>query len=160
MQKIMSCLWFDGQAEEAARFYVSIFKNASLGRISRYGTEGREVHGKQAGSVMTVEFELEGQKYLALNGGPQFKFNEAISLVVNCRDQAEVDYFWEKLTAGGEEVACGWLKDRYGLSWQITPEALPRLLTDPDTGRANRAIRAMLGMKKIDIAALEKAAGS
>ncbi|MDE2133361.1 MAG: VOC family protein [Alphaproteobacteria bacterium] len=158
MPKITTCLWFDSEAEEAARFYVSIFKNASVGRIGRYGTEGREFHGKEPGSVMTVEFELEGHKYLALNGGPQFKFDEAVSFIVDCRDQAEVDYYWEKLTAGGKEVACGWLKDKYGLSWQITPEVLPKLLRDPDKDKANRAMRAMLGMKKIDVAALENAA--
>jgi len=159
VQKLTPCLWFDSQAEDAAKFYVSVFKNAQVGRISRYGKEGFEAHGRPAGSVMTVEFEIEGLKFLGLNGGPHFKFSEAVSFIVNCEDQAEVDHFWSKLSAdGGQEGPCGWLKDRFGLSWQIVPKALPALLTDPDAGKAGRAMKAMLQMKKIDIAALERAA--
>jgi len=157
-QKITPFLWFDSQAEEAANFYVSIFKHSGIGAITRYDDEGSKAAGRPKGSVMTVEFELDGQKFTALNGGPHFKFTEAISLVVNCDDQKEVDHFWGKLSAGGQEVQCGWLKDRFGLSWQIIPTALPRLLADPDPERAQRAMAAMLQMVKLDIAALEKAA--
>jgi predicted 3-demethylubiquinone-9 3-methyltransferase (glyoxalase superfamily) len=157
-QKLQPCLWFDTQAEAAAKHYVSIFKNSKVGRIGRYGKEGKEIHGKEAGSVMTVEFELEGQKFLALNGGPHFKFDEAISFQIMCETQAEVDYFWGKLSEGGSEGPCGWLKDKFGLSWQIIPTALPELLGDPDREKAQRVMQAMLGMRKIEIDELERAA--
>jgi predicted 3-demethylubiquinone-9 3-methyltransferase (glyoxalase superfamily) len=130
-QKITPCLWFDTQAETAANFYVSIFKNSSIGRISRYGKEGYEIHRKQPESVMTVEFKIEGQTFVALNGGPHFKFNEAISFQVHCETQEVVDYFWSKLTEGGEEGPCGWLKDIFGVSWQIVPTVLPEMLMSP-----------------------------
>lgn len=159
MPSITPYLWFDTQAEEAARFYISIFKNSKLGGITYYGNEGKEITGKPAGEVMTVAFELDGQEFLTLNGGPAFKFTEAISFLVDCEDQQEVDYYWERLTAdGGQEVQCGWLKDRYGLSWQIIPGQLNRLLGDPDRSKADRVMKAMLQMKKIDIGVLEKAA--
>lgn len=159
IQKIIPNLWFDKEAEEAARFYVSIFKNSKLGRISRYGKEGFEVHHMPEETVMTAEFEIEGQQFLALNGGPIFKFNEAISFIVNCADQEEVDALSAKLTAGGgEQGPCGWLKDKYGLSWQIVPTILNELLQDADPIKAGRVMNAMLQMKKIDIAALKKAA--
>jgi predicted 3-demethylubiquinone-9 3-methyltransferase (glyoxalase superfamily) len=156
-QKITPCLWFDTEAEAAARHYVSIFKNSKIGTVSRFGKEGREIHGKEAGSVMTVEFELEGQKYVALNGGPQFKFDEAISFQIHCETQAEVDYFWSKLSEGGQEGPCGWLKDKFGLSWQVVPTALMQMLMDPNREKADRAMKAMLQMKKLDIAALRRA---
>ncbi len=158
-QRITPCLWFDDQAEEAARFYTGIFKNSKIGRISRYGEAGREVHGRPPGSVMTIEFELDGQAFTALNGGPVFKFNEAISFQVSCKDQKEVDYYWEKLSQGGDDKAqqCGWLKDKYGVSWQIVPAALIDLLSDPKSEKSQRAMTAMLQMKKIDIAKLERA---
>lgn len=155
-QKIVPCLWFDTQAEAAAKHYVAIFKNSKLGHISHYGKEGREIHGKDAGSVLTAEFELEGQKFVALNGGPQFTFDEAVSFQVFCDDQAEVDYFWSKLSAGGSEGPCGWLKDKFGLSWQVVPSELIALLKDPNT--ADRVMKALLQMRKLDIAALKKAA--
>jgi predicted 3-demethylubiquinone-9 3-methyltransferase (glyoxalase superfamily) len=155
MQKITPMLWFDDQAEEAAKLYTSLFDDAEILNVSRYGEAGPG----EPGSVMTVEFELEGQKFVGLNGGPaHYGFTEAVSFVVNCETQEEVDKFWDALTDGGEEGPCGWLKDRFGLSWQITPTALPRLLTDPDREKANRAMNAMMGMKKLDIAALERAA--
>lgn len=157
MQKITPCLWFDDQAEEAAKFYIAVFKNGSIEKISRYGKEGFEIHHKPAGSVMTVIFELNGQKYMALNGGPDFKFNESVSFIVNCKSQEEVDYFWEKLSASGEEGPCGWLKDKYHLSWQITPTVLEEMLSDPDASKAGRVMTAMLKMKKIDIKTLERA---
>ena len=157
-KKIQPCLWFDKDGEAAAKHYVTIFKNSKLGKISHYGTEGHEIHGREAGTVMTVEFELEGQSFLALNGGPQFKFSEAISFQVMCADQAEVDYFWTKLSEGGEGGPCGWLKDKFGLSWQIVPTVLPQLMADNDTAKAARVMRAMLQMRKIDVAALTKAA--
>jgi predicted 3-demethylubiquinone-9 3-methyltransferase (glyoxalase superfamily) len=153
---IMPCLWFDTQAEAAAKHYVSIFENAKLGPVTRFPKEGREVHGKDAGTVMTVEFEIEGQKFLALNGGPRFKFNEAVSFQVLCETQEEVDYFWEKLSEGGEEGPCGWLKDKFGLSWQIVPTILPELLKSGDSATSERAMKAMLQMRKIDIAALRQ----
>lgn len=158
-QPITPCLWFDTQAEEAARFYTGTFKNSKIGKISRYTEVGREVHGQPAGKVMTVEFELNGQPFTALNGGPQFKFNEAISFQIMCRDQEEVDYYWNKLGQGGDPNAqqCGWLKDRYGLSWQVVPTALVELLGDPDREKSGRAMEAMLKMKKLDIAELERA---
>jgi predicted 3-demethylubiquinone-9 3-methyltransferase (glyoxalase superfamily) len=157
IQKITPFLWFDGQAEEAARFYVSIFKNSRILNVARYTEAGKEVHGRQAGSVMTVEFQLGGRRFIALNGGPQFKFTEAVSFSVDCKTQEEVDRFWKKLSEGGEEGPCGWLKDKYGLSWQINPTILGELLGDKDAKKAGRVMDAMLRMKKIDIAALKTA---
>ena len=159
IQRIRPCLWFDDQAEDAARFYTGIFKNARILRIARYGEAGVEIHGRPAGSVMTVEFELDGQKFTALNGGPIFKFNEAVSLEVHCETQKEIDYYWDKLSAGGDPKAqqCGWLKDRYGLSWQVVPTLLTEMLTDAESPKSQRAFAAMLGMKKLDITALERA---
>jgi predicted 3-demethylubiquinone-9 3-methyltransferase (glyoxalase superfamily) len=161
IQKITPCLWFDDQAEEAARFYTGIFKNSKIVTVARYGKAGHEVHGRPAGTVMTVAFELEGQAFTALNGGPVFKFNEAISFQVNCETQAEVDYYWEKLSEGGDVKAqqCGWLKDRYGVSWQVVPRALVEMITDPDSEKSGRAMEAMLRMKKLDIAELKRAYG-
>jgi len=156
-QKITPCLWFDTQAEDAAKFYASVFKNSKIGKISRYGKEGFKIHGKTAGTVMTAEFDIEGQKFLALNGGPQFKFNEAVSFQVHCETQEEIDYFWSKLADGGEEGPCGWLKDKFGLSWQIIPTALPQLLMDENPEKAQRVMRSMLQMRKIDLAALKRA---
>jgi predicted 3-demethylubiquinone-9 3-methyltransferase (glyoxalase superfamily) len=159
-QRITPCLWFDDQAEDAAKFYTGIFRGSKITQVSRYGEAGREVHGRPVGSVMVVAFELDGQAFTALNGGPVFKFNEAISLQVSCETQAEVDHFWEKLSAGGDPQAqqCGWLKDRYGVSWQIIPSVLTQLMGDPDPAKSGRAMEAMLKMKKIDIAALKRAA--
>lgn len=159
MQKITSNLWFDQQAEEAVKFYTSVFKNSVIGRIARYGKEGHAVHGMPEGTVMTVEFWLADQAFVALNGGPHFKFNEAVSFIVNCETQDEVDFYWEKLSEGGDEKAqmCGWLKDKFGLSWQIIPAILPELITNPDPEKAGRVMNAMLQMKKIDIATLEQA---
>ena len=159
MQKITPCLWFDNQAEEAAKFYTSIFKKSKLGNISRYGKEGYEIHGREAGTVLTVDFEIEGQRFTALNGGPVFRFNEAISFVVNCKTQKEVDYYWEKLSEGGDEKAqqCGWLQDKYGVSWQVVPVTLGKMLSDTDPVRSERVMKAMLQMKKIDIKSLKKA---
>lgn len=159
MQKISTNLWFDKQAEEAARYYTSIFKNSKIGRISYYGKEGYEIHGMKEGTVMTIEFELEGREYLALNGGPIFRFNEAVSFIVNCENQEEVDYYWDKLKAGGDEKAqqCGWLKDKFGLSWQVVPTQLAKLMSDPDKEKARRVMKAMLQMKKLDIAKLQAA---
>ncbi len=159
MEKLVTCLWFDSDAEDAARFYTSIFKSSKLGRVSRYGEEGREIHGREAGSVMTVDFEINGQTFVALNGGPVFKFNEAISLQVHCETQAEVDYYWAKLSEGGDEKAqqCGWLKDKFGLSWQVVPTALTKMLQDKDPKKTERVTKAFLQMKKFDIAALERA---
>ena len=161
IQKIAPCLWFDDQAEEAARFYTGIFKNSKIVTVARYGKAGHEVHGRPAGTVMTVAFELEGQAFTALNGGPVFKFNEAISFQVNCETQAEVDYYWEKLSEGGDVKAqqCGWLKDRYGVSWQVVPRALVEMITDPDSEKSGRAMEAMLRIKKLDIAELKRAYG-
>jgi predicted 3-demethylubiquinone-9 3-methyltransferase (glyoxalase superfamily) len=157
--KITPCLWFDNQAEEAARFYTSIFKNSRIGKITRYGKEGFEIHGKPEGSVMTVEFEINGQPFTALNGGPIFKFNEAVSFQVICETQAEIDYYWEKLTPGGDEKAqqCGWLKDKYGLSWQVFPKVMTELVGDPYSEKSQRAMKAMLQMKKIDLEQLKRA---
>jgi predicted 3-demethylubiquinone-9 3-methyltransferase (glyoxalase superfamily) len=155
--KIMPCLWFDTQAEEAAKHYVSIFKNSKLGPVSRYGKEGKEVHGKDAGTVLTAEFEVEGQKFVALNGGPHFKFTEAISLQIFCENQTEVDYFWDKLAQGGSQGHCGWLKDKYGLSWQVIPRALPEMLKDQNAEKSQRVMKAMLQMHKLDIDALKRA---
>ena len=153
---IMPCLWFDSEAEAAANHYASIFQNSKVGKISRYGKEGQDVHGKAPGSVMTVEYEIEGQKFLALNGGPQFKFNEAVSFQILCETQAEVDYFWSRLTEGGAEGPCGWLKDKFGLSWQVVPTVLPELLKDSNPEKAGRVMKAMMQMRKIDIAALQR----
>jgi predicted 3-demethylubiquinone-9 3-methyltransferase (glyoxalase superfamily) len=159
MQKITPFLWFDDQAEDAVKFYVSIFKNSKIGKVTRYGEAGANVSGRPRGSVMTVEFRLEEQDFIALNGGPQFKFTEAVSLSVNCRTQEEVDDLWSKLSAGGEEGPCGWLKDKYGLSWQINPSVLGEMLNDPDPVKSERVMKAMLRMKKIDIKSLEQAFG-
>jgi predicted 3-demethylubiquinone-9 3-methyltransferase (glyoxalase superfamily) len=157
MQKITPCLWFDNQAEEAVNFYVSIFKNSKVGRIARYGEAGAEVSGRPKGTVMTVEFQLEGQEFLALNGGPIFKFTEAVSFVVNCETQEKIDEMWEKLSKGGEKGQCGWLKDKYGLSWQIVPPVLSEMLQDKDTKKSERVMKAMLQMKKLDIKTLKQA---
>jgi predicted 3-demethylubiquinone-9 3-methyltransferase (glyoxalase superfamily) len=160
MQKITPFLWFNDNAEEAVKFYTSIFKNSKIGRILRYDEETAKVSqsGRPAGSVLTIEFEIEGQKFVALNGGQQFKFNESISFVVNCETQEEVDYFWEKLTAdGGEESQCGWLRDKFGLSWQVTPNLLIDMLHDKDSKKSERAMKAMLQMQKIDIEKLKTA---
>lgn len=156
---ITPCLWFDDQAEEAAKFYTAIFKNSKIGAVSRFGKEGHEVHGRPEGSVMTVEFELNGQKFTALNGGPLFKFNEAISFEVFCDTQEEVDHYWNKLGAGGDPKAqqCGWLKDKFGVSWQIVPSNLPKMMMDANRQAAGRVMEAALKMKKPDIAALELA---
>jgi predicted 3-demethylubiquinone-9 3-methyltransferase (glyoxalase superfamily) len=158
-QKITPFLWFDDKAEEAAKFYTSIFKNSKIGKMIRYDEEAAQASGRPAGSVMTVEFQLEGQEFVALNGGPHFKFTEAVSFVVNCEAQEEVDYFWSKLSAGGEESRCGWLKDKFSLSWQIVPVVLIEMLADKDTAKAKRVMRAMLQMDKIDIPILKKAYG-
>ena len=158
VQRIAPCLWFDNQGEEAAKFYTSIFKNSKIVRIARYGEAGHEVHGRSAGTVMTVEFELDGQRFTALNGGPIFKFNEAISFQVNCETQEEVDYYWEKLSEGGDKKAqqCGWLKDKYGASWQVVPRVLSEMMSDPDTEKPGRAMKALLQMKKLDIGELKR----
>jgi len=159
IQKITSNLWFDNQAEDAAKFYTSVFKNSTIGKISRYNKEGYEIHKMTAGSVMTVEFFLEGQKFLGLNGGPVFKFTEAISFIVYCDTQEEIDYYWDKLSEGGDKKAqvCGWLKDQFGLSWQITPTILGDMFLDPDSKGAQHAMKAMLQMKKLNIDELKKA---
>jgi predicted 3-demethylubiquinone-9 3-methyltransferase (glyoxalase superfamily) len=154
MTSITPCLWFDTEGEEAAQFYASIFPNSRIVGVTRYGSSGP----RPEGTVMTVEFELDGQTFVALNGGPEFTFSEAISFQVGCETQEEVDSYWDKLSEGGEEGPCGWLKDKFGLSWQIIPNALPRLLNDPDTEKAQRVMAVMLEMKKIDIDALERAA--
>ncbi len=152
-QALTTCLWFDTEGEEAAIFYTSVFKDSRMGSISRYGEAGP----RPAGMVITAEFELNGQKFVALNGGPEFRFNESISFQIPCADQDEVDYYWDRLTDGGEESQCGWLRDKYGLSWQVVPTALPELLSDPDPEKAQRAMKAMLSMKKLDIGALRAA---
>jgi predicted 3-demethylubiquinone-9 3-methyltransferase (glyoxalase superfamily) len=159
IQKITPCLWFDDQAEEAVAFYTGIFRNSRIVKISRYGEAGREIHGKSAGTVMTVAFELDGQAFTALNGGPIFKFNEAISFQVNCETQEEVDYYWNRLSEGGDEKAqqCGWLKDKYGASWQVAPAAMIEMFNDADSENSQRAMQAMLRMKKIDIDELKRA---
>jgi len=158
-KRITPCLWFDDQAEEAVEFYTDIFQNSKILNISRYGEAGREIHGKPAGTVMTIAFELDGQTFTALNGGPEFKFNEAISFQVNCETQKEVDYYWQKLSEGGDEKAqqCGWLKDKYDVSWQIVPGVLVEMLNDPDSRKSQRAMEALLRMKKIDIDDLKRA---
>jgi predicted 3-demethylubiquinone-9 3-methyltransferase (glyoxalase superfamily) len=157
IQRITPFLWFDSDAEEAAKFYVSIFKNSRIGSTARYDDEGAKAAGRPKGSVMTVAFVLEGQEFTALNGGPLFKFTEAISFVVNCETQDEVDHFWEKLSAGGQQVQCGWLKDRFGVSWQVVPTVLIEMLHDKDPEKSRRVMSAMLKMKKIDIAGLRNA---
>jgi predicted 3-demethylubiquinone-9 3-methyltransferase (glyoxalase superfamily) len=156
-QKVAPCLWFDTQAEEAANFYTSVFANSRIKQISRYGNAGQDVHGKQAGSVMMVAFELEGQTFTALNGGPQFKFSEAISFQVMCESQDEIDHFWEKLSDGGQERPCGWLKDKYGLSWQVVPSALPQLISQSSGDARDRVMGAVMKMKKFDLEALKRA---
>lgn len=160
MNKITPCLWFDRQAEEAAQFYTGIFKNSKILEVTRYGEAGYDIHGMPAGTVMTVEFELDGQTFTALNGGPAFKFNEAISFQILCDDQDEVDYFWEKLTIGGDESAqqCGWLKDKFGVSWQVVPIALYELLNNPNPAKRDEIMEAFLRMKKIDIEELKQVA--
>jgi predicted 3-demethylubiquinone-9 3-methyltransferase (glyoxalase superfamily) len=159
IQRISPCLWFDNQAEEAARFYTGIFDNSKIVTIARYGEAGREIHGRPAGSVMTVAFELDGQAFTALNGGPIFKFNEAVSLQIYCDNQDEVDHYWTKLGQGGAKQAqqCGWLKDKYGLSWQVVPRVLIEMVLDPDPEKSQRVFTAMLQMKKLDIAELKRA---
>jgi predicted 3-demethylubiquinone-9 3-methyltransferase (glyoxalase superfamily) len=159
IQRITPCLWFDDQAEEAAKFYTAIFKNSRILDVTRYGEAGRDVHGKPPGTVLTVAFELDGQAFTALNGGPVFTFTEAISFQVNCETQQEVDYYWERLSEGGDRSAqqCGWLKDRYGASWQVVPTVLVRMLADPDPGKSGRVMTAMLKMKKIQIDELQRA---
>ena len=159
IKNISPCLWFDTKAEEAAKFYVSVFDNSKVGRISRYGEAGHEVHKKPAGSVMTVDFELDGHPFTALNGGPEFTFNEAVSFQVFCDSQETIDYYWDKLGAGGDPAAqvCGWLKDRFGVSWQIVPTQLADWIADSDRAKAERTMDALMKMKKLDIAALEKA---
>ncbi len=157
-KRITPCLWFDTQAEEAAKFYCSIFKNSKITEVSRFPEAGQEVHGKPAGSVMVAAFEINGQPFTALNGGPQFKFDEAISFQVACDNQDEIDYFWSKLTEGGGEPGpCGWLKDKFGVSWQVFPSALPKWLMDSDRAKAARVMNAFMKMKKLDIAAIERA---
>lgn len=157
MKGLTTCLWFDNQAEDAARFYCSVFKNARVGGISRYGEAGARASGRPQGSVMTVEFEIAGQKFLGLNGGPEFRFSEAISMMVNCENQREIDEYWAKLSEGGTESVCGWLKDKYGLSWQIVPTALGEMLKDADVEKSERVMAAMLTMRKIDLESLERA---
>ena len=153
-QKITPNLWFDTEAEEAAEFYTSVFEDSRIVNVTRYTEAGP----REAGMVMTVEFELNGQRFTGINGGPDFKFDEAVSLLINCEDQKEVDYYWEKLTEGGEESQCGWLKDRYGLSWQVVPTGMEELFANSDPQRAERAMKAMLGMRKLDIEELRRAA--
>jgi predicted 3-demethylubiquinone-9 3-methyltransferase (glyoxalase superfamily) len=153
-QRIIPNLWFDTEAEQAAGFYTSIFENSRIVNVTHYTEAGP----REAGMVMTVEFELDGQRFVGINGGPEFKFDEAVSFEIKCETQDEVDFYWEKLTEGGEESQCGWLKDRYGLSWQVVPTGMEELFADPDPGRAERAMQAMLGMRKLDIAALRSAA--
>ena len=159
MKGLTTCLWFNNQAEEAARFYTAIFKHSKIGTITHYGVAGSRASGQPEGTVMTVEFELNGQRFTALNGGPHFKFNEAVSFQIMCETQVEVDHYWNRLGEGGDPKAqvCGWLKDKYGLSWQVVPTALSRMMSDPDKAKAGRAMQAMLQMKKLDIAELERA---
>lgn len=159
MQKITISLWFNTEAEQAAKFYTSIFKNSRMGKTAHYGKEGYEIHKKPEGSVLTVEFEIEGQKFIALNGGPDFKFNEAVSLMVLCETQEEIDYYWNKLTPGGDPAAqqCGWLKDKYGLSWQVTPRVLVEMHSDPDQEKTERVMKVMMNMKKLNLEELERA---
>lgn len=156
MQKMSTCLWFDSRAEEAANFYISVFKTGKINRVTRYTKEGFENHKRPEGSVMTIDFDVNGQNFMGLNGGPQFKFSEAISLVVHCESQKEIDYHWEKLSEGGEEGPCGWIKDKFGLSWQINPTLLAEMLVSPDKNKVERVTAAFLEMKKFDIAKLEQ----
>ena len=156
-RKITPFLWFDTHAEQAAKFYTTIFRNSRINQISRYSKAGDETHGMDAGSVMTVAFEIEGQSFVALNGGPHFKFNEAVSFQITCETQDEIDYFWSKLSENGQESQCGWLKDKFGLSWQVVPAILPHLLTGDDKAKSERAMAALMQMKKLDIAALQRA---
>lgn len=158
-QKITSNLWFDNQAEEAAKFYTSVFKDSEILKVSHYGKEGYEIHQMPEGTVLTVEFTIAGQKFVALNGGPVFKFNEAVSFIVNCSSQDEIDYYWEKLSEGGDPKAqqCGWLKDKFGLSWQVVPVQLSEMMEDSDRERADRVMKAMLTMKKLNLHVLEEA---
>jgi len=159
MQKITPFLWFDNQAEEAANFYASIFKNSKIVSVARYGEEGAKASGRAKGTAMTVAFQLDGQEFVALNGGPHFKFSEAISFVVNCKTQEEMDHYWEKLSAGGDEKAqqCGWLKDKYGLSWQIVPDVLGKMMQDKNSKKSENVMQALLQMKKLDIKTLKQA---
>jgi len=159
MQKITPCLWFNDQAEEAMRFYVSVFKNSKVGRITHYGEAGAKVSGRLKGSVMTATFEIEGQEFMALNGGPHFTLSEAVSFIVKCDTQEEIDTFWEELSEGGEKGICGWLKDKFGLSWQIVPTVLSDMMQDKDPEKTNRVMEAILQMKKLDIARLQEAYG-
>lgn len=155
-QKITPCLWYDKEAEDAANFYVSVFKKDSkINKVTRYGKEGHEVHGQKEGTVLTVDFTINGQTFIALNGGPQFKFNESVSFMIPCESQEEVDYYWNKLTEGGEESMCGWLKDKFGLSWQVVPTILPKLLSDP--AKSERVMKALMQMRKFDIEKLQNA---
>jgi predicted 3-demethylubiquinone-9 3-methyltransferase (glyoxalase superfamily) len=157
MSKITTCLWFDGQAEEAAKFYATVFKNVTINGKDQYGEVGQEITGGEPGSTMTVQFEIDGMPFLGLNGGPAFKFNEAVSFIIDCSGQDEVDYYWDKLTAdGGEESQCGWLKDKFGVSWQVTPRELTELISSDDKAVSNYAVQQMLKMKKIVIADLKK----
>ena len=153
-QKITPNLWFDTEAEEAAEFYISVFKNSRVVNVARYTEAGP----RPAGTVMTVEFELDGQRFIGINGGPEFTFSEAVSFMISCETQEEIDYYWDQLTEGGEEGPCGWLKDKFGLSWQVVPTGMDEIFADPDPTRAERAMRAMFGMRKLDIATLRSAA--
>ncbi|KAH8750109.1 3-demethylubiquinone-9 3-methyltransferase [Hyaloscypha finlandica] len=159
LSQITPCLWFDGQADEAAKFYTSFFKDGKITRTQYYGEAGKETHGKEPGSILTVEFELNGQNFVAMNGGPQFKFNEAISFQIECEDQEELNHYWQKLSDGGDPAKqqCGWLGDKYGVSWQVVPKVLGGMLSDPDTAKSQRVFTALMGMKKLDIAALKTA---
>lgn len=157
LHRIEPCLWFDGEAEDAAKYYVSIFPNSSIDLVTHYGKAGNDIHGQPEGRVMTVQFRLDGQPFLGLNGGPQFKFTEAVSFTVRCETQEEIDYYWEKLSAGGKPGPCGWLKDRYGLSWQVAPSSVMALFASKDRAAADRVMKAVMGMGKLDIAALKKA---
>ena len=159
IRPITPCLWFDNQAEDAAKFYTGIFPDSRIGSVTRYGKEGYEIHRQPAGTVLTVSFELNGQPFTALNGGPVFTFTEAVSFQINCETQEEIDHYWNRLTEGADEKAqqCGWLKDKFGLSWQVVPTVLPEMLKDPDPARAGRTAKAMLQMKKFDIVELKRA---
>lgn len=154
---ITPCLWFDTRAEDAVKFYCGIFENSRVTHVAQFPDTGKDIHGKDAGTVMTVAFEIDGQKFLALNGGPQFKFDQAVSFILYCETQKEIDYFWTKLTDGGQESQCGWLKDKFGLFWQVAPAALPKMMTDPDAKKTARVMDAFMKMKKLDVAAIERA---
>ena len=159
MAHIIPCLWFDKQAQEAAKFYASIFRDSKIGDVARYGKEGFEIHGQPEGTVLTAEFQLDGQDFVGMNGGPLFKFNEAVSFQVMCESQEEIDYYWDRLSEGGDPKAqqCGWLKDKFGLSWQVVPVVLAKLLKDKDKAKSGRVMNALMPMKKLDIAALQRA---